>query len=258
MEMALRDYLIVRLTTNRSMSNRKLNIIKILLLSAILSIVVAILTSLFLQENTTFPSKEFESYSKFSSGSGISFVETHGDKLVYRVSLDNFSIERAKLGPFAIGPLIVAHLNKVSIDLYLEGIESKLENQGKANGEWTSIDFERPISHIAKNLPYKIKSIKLNGASFSIWQAEQRIFSLSSDTATFDRKTGEIIFTGHVKMDASENGNLLSHRIRWDRKTGLFKVIDAYLLTKGGKATEGRGIETDYSLKKITNLVSKN
>jgi len=240
------------------MSNRKTKIIKILLLSAILSIVVAILTSLFLQENTTFPSKEFESYSKFSSGSGISFVETRGDKLVYRVSIDNFSIERAKLGPFAIGPLIVAHLNKVSIDLYREGIESKLENQGKANGEWTSVDFEGPISNIRKNLPYKIKSLKLDGICFTLWEGGKRIFSLSSDTATFDRKTGEIIFTGHAKIDASENGNLLSHRIRWDRKTGLFRVIDPYLLTKDGRSIEGKGIETDYSLKKIASLVSKN
>jgi len=238
--------------------NRKLNGAKILLLLAIFSIVVAVFASSFLQENTTSASKESESYSKFSSGTGISFVELHGDKLVYRVSIDNFSVERARLGPFAIGPLIVAHLNTVSIDLYREGIESKLETAGSSNGEWKSLDFESPISSIRKNLPYKIKSIKLDGICFNFWQSGKRIFSLSSDTATFDRKTGEIIFTGHVKLDASKDGNLLSHRIRWDRKTGLFKVIDAYLLTKGGKAIEGRGIETDYSLKKIANLVSKN
>ncbi len=243
---------------NRSMSNRKANIIKILLLLAILSIVAAVLASLFLQRSPILSSKELESYSKFSSGTGISFIETQGENLVYRVSIEAFSIERARLGPFAIGPLIVAHLNKVSIDLYREGFESKKESQGKAEGEWTSIDFERPISDISRNLPQKIKTIRISGIFLNLWQGGKKIFSLSSESASFDRKTGEIIFTGHVKMEASENGSLLSHRIRWDRKTGLFKVIDAFLLTKGGKATEGRGIETDYSLKKITNLVSKN
>jgi hypothetical protein len=245
------------------MSNRKVKFIKLIFLLTILCTFIAVLTLLLLQENTAFPRKEFESDSKFASGKGISFVETHGDKLIYRVSIDSFSIERARLGPFAIGPLIVAHLNEVKIDLYHDGIEtnkseSKVETQVKGKGEWSSMDFERPILNISRNLPHKIKNIRLDGICFNLWDSGQKIFSLSGKTAIIDRKTGEIIFTGHVKMDASENGNLLSHRIRWDRRTGLFKVIDAYLLTKDGKAIEGRGIETDYSLKKITHLISKN
>jgi hypothetical protein len=240
------------------MSNRKVKFIKLIFLLTILGTFLAVLTMVLLQENTTFPRKEFESDSKFASGKGISFVETHGDKLIHRVSIDAFSIERAKLGPFAIGPLIVAHLNNVKIDLYRDGIESKLESQEKGKQEWMSIDFEKPISNISRNLPHKIKNIKLESICFNLWENEKMIFSLSSKTASFDRKTGEIIFTGNVKMDAVENGSLLSHRIRWDRNTALFKVADAYLLTKGEKAIEGRGIETDYSLTKITRLVSKN
>jgi hypothetical protein len=57
-------------------------------------------------------------------------------------------------------------------------------------------------------------------------------------------------------MDAGENGNLISHRIRWDKDTGLFKAIDAYILVKNGRRMEGKGIEIDYSLKKITKLAS--
>jgi hypothetical protein len=204
------------------------------------------------QREATHQSKEFVSSSGMASGKGISFFESHGEKKVYRVSIDNFSVEGARLGPFAIGPLVVAHLNKVTVDLYLEGIESGL---GRLT-ERASLDFERPISNIRKNLPSRIKTIKLDNISINLWKSEKRIFRISSDTATVDRKTGEIIFTGHANMDAGENGNLISHRIRWDKDTGLFKVIDPYILVKNGKKIEGKGIETDYLLNKITKVAS--
>ena len=231
-------------------------IIKWLLLISIIIILGGIFALFLFQRDSTRQSKEFQSSSDMAYGKGISFFETHGDQKVYRVSIDTFSVGRAKLGPFAIGPLIVAHLSKITLDLYLEGIESKLESQGKAKTEW-AIDLEGPLSDIRKNLPSKIKIIKFDGISINLWKEEKRIFSLASDTATFDRKAGEIIFTGHVKMDAGENGNLIAYRVRWNRETGLFKIIDPYILTKGGMKTEGKEIETDYTLKKITKLVSK-
>jgi len=223
--------------------------------------VAGVLIVFLFQRDATRQSKEFMSSSDIASGKGISFFESDGEKKVYRVSIDTLSVERARLGPFAIGPLIVAHLNKVTVDLYLEGIESMLGSQKKGKGEgrlteWASLDFEKPISNIRKNLPSRIKNIKVDNISFNLWKNEKRIFRISSDTATIDRKTGEIIFTGHVKMDAGENGNLISHRIRWDKDTGLFKAIDAYILVKNGRRMEGKGIEIDYSLKKITKLAS--
>ena len=240
--------------------NLKPNFFKILFLLAVFGMVVLILAAYFFQEDSVRLSKEFESPSKLAHGQGISFFETHGDQKVYRVSIDTFSVDRAKLGPFAIGPLIVAHLNKINLDLYLEGIESKLESQRKAKEEGKlegAIDLEGALANIRKNLPSKVKIIKADGISINLWKEEKRIFSLSSDTATFDHKTGDIVFTGHVKMDAGENGNLIAYRVRWIRETGLFKVIDPYILTKGGMRTEGREIETDYTLKKIAKSVSQ-
>jgi len=192
-----------------------------LLLFSIVIMVAGVLVVFLLQKDARRQPKEFTSSSDIASGKGISFFESHGEKRVYRVSIDTLSVERAKLGPFAIGPLVVAHLNKVTVDLYLEGIESMLESQKKGAGEgrltdWASLDFQKPISNIRKNLPAKIKNIKLDNISFNLWKGEKRIFSISSDTATIDRKTGEIIFTGHANMDAGENGSLISHRIRWD------------------------------------------
>jgi len=223
--------------------------------------VAGVLIVFLLQKDATRQSKESLSSSDIVSGKGISFFESDGEKKVYRVSVDTLSVERAKLGPFAIGPLVVAHLNKVTVDLYLEGIQSKLASQKKGKGEgrlteWASLDFEKPISNIRKNLPSRIKNIKVDNISFNLWKNEKRIFRISSDTASIDRKTGEIVFTGHVNMDAGENGILISHRIRWDRETGLFKIRDPYLLTKNGKKMEGKEIETDYSLKRITKLAS--
>lgn len=240
----------------------KRKFIKWLLLFSIVIMVVGVFAVFLLQRDATRQSKEFQLSSEMASGKGISLFESHGDKKVYRVTIDTFSANRAKLGPFAIGPMIVANLSKVTVDLYLEGIESKLESQKKEKGEgkiteWVTLDLEGPISNIRKNLPSKIKIVKLTDISFNLWKNEKRIFTISSDTATIDRKTGDIIFTGRVNMDSSENGNLISHRIRWDRETGLFKIIDPYILTKRGKKMEGKGIKIDYSLKKVIKLVSK-
>lgn len=233
--------------------NQKTKIIKTLLFLSIFSIVAILLISYLSQRDSKKPSKEFESSSKLAYGKGISFFEYHGDKKLYSLSIDSFSIERARLGPFAIGPLHIAHLNKVNIDLYLDGIESRLDEVEK-------LDFENLISNIKKNSPLEIKRIKgieLKNISLSLWKNEKRIFRISSDAATVDRKAGDIIFTGHANMDANENGKLISHRIRWNRKTRFFKVVDPYYLIKNGKRMEGRGIETDYLFKKINNLVTK-
>ena len=237
---------------------QKKRVIKILILLLILGILVGTSSLFFSRKKYSSPLEEYKS-SKLAFSKGISFVEYHGDKKVYSISIDSFSIERARLGPFAIGPLHMAHLNKVTVDLYFEGIESKLDKEKMKGAEWEILDFENPILNIKRILPFQIKKIKgieLKEISLNLWKDEKRIFRISSDTATVDRKTGDIIFTGHANMDAGENGKLISHRIRWDRKTRFFKVIDSYYLIKDGKRMEGRGIETDFLLRKINYLIS--
>jgi hypothetical protein len=204
---------------------------------------------------------DFYPTSKLAFGKGISFVEYRDDRKIYSVSIDSFFIERARLGPFAIGPLNIAHLNKVAIDLYLGDNESrskeKLEDK---TTEKNLLSLEKPISDIKKNLPLQIKKVKrieLKDISLNLWENERRIFRISSDSATVDRKTGDIVFTGHATMETDENGKLQSYRIRWDRKTHLFKVMDPYYLIKNGRKTEGKGIETDYLLERISNVASQ-
>ena len=185
------------------------------------------------------------------SGTGISFVEYRGNKKIYAVSIDSFYVERARLGPFAFGPLRIAHLHKVKIDLYLDEIEPILhaKKSRDASAAGGAFDLESAISNIKRNLRFQakqIKGIKLKDISLRLWKDEKRVFRISSDTATVDRKTGDIIFTGHAMMDAGQNGNLVSYRIKWNRKTNLFSIRDPYIFTKGNQRIEGTGMETDY------------
>jgi hypothetical protein len=54
--------------------------------------------------------------------------------------------------------LQIAHLNKVNIELYIDGIESKLEKEEikEKISETGKIDFAPALSDIKKNLPLKI------------------------------------------------------------------------------------------------------
>jgi hypothetical protein len=235
--------------------------IKILMLFSILGILIAVFLSFSHRKEGTQFSKELKSSSQLAYAKGISFVEYQGDKKIYAVSIDSFSIERAKFGPFAIGPLHVAHLNKVAIDLNLDEIEPILDKEGvEEKGEAGKIlGFENPISKIKQNLPpeaRKIRGLNVNDVSITLWKKEERVLRISSDTATIDRNSGDLIFTGHATMDAGENGNLISHRIRWDRKTRFFRVRDPYIFTKNGKKVEGEGMETDYLFKRINYQLS--
>jgi len=241
---------------------QKIIVVKILLLLLILGILGGTFSLMFFGQKKYVPSPEDFKSSKLAYAKGISFVEYHGEKKVYAVSINTFSVERARLGPFAIGPMHVAHLKKLNVDLYLDGIESKSnrEKLGDRGLEGEILDFESPISSIKRNLPVqmrKIKGLKIEDVSFNLWRNEKRMFRISSDTATIDRETGDIIFIGHATMDAGEKGNLVSHRIRWDRKSRLFKVMDLYYFTKDGKRTEGRGIETDHLFQRMNELISK-
>ncbi len=214
--------------------------------------------------------QKVEPSSRLAFVNGISFVEYHDDKKVYAVSIDSFSVERARIGPFAIGPLHVAHLNKVNMDLYLDGIESRFGkekfggdrgNLGRDNGKEGDLlgkNLENLIFGFRKNLPpplKKVRGVEVREISANLWRNEQRVFRISSDTATVDRKTGDILLVGHATMDAGENGNLIAHRIRWDRKTGLFRITDPYILTKGKEKKQGNAIETDYLFKRVNDQV---
>lgn len=235
--------------------------LKILIIVLFLGILIATFLSLSLRREGARISKELKSPSRLFFAKGISFVEYQGDKKIYAVSIDSFSIERAKFGPFAIGPLHVAHLNKVAIDLNLDEIEPILDKEGvEEKGEAEKIlDFENPISKIKEKLPpevRKIRALNIKDVSINLWKKEQRIFRISSDTATIDRNSGDLIFTGHATMDAGENGNLISHRIRWNRNTWLFRVVDPYIFAKDGKKVEGEGMEADYLFKRISYQLS--
>jgi hypothetical protein len=61
---------------------------------------------------------------KLASIEGWRIHRSNGNITVYEGSIASFSLERAKLGPFAIGPLHVARLQKVVLDFYLEGLLS--------------------------------------------------------------------------------------------------------------------------------------
>lgn len=109
---------------------KKRMLIRILVLCSILGLSIITCLSLFYRKELSQPSGEIKSSSKLAYGKGISFVEYEGDKKIYAVSIDSFSIERAKIGPFAIGPLHVARLNKVTVDLNLDEIEPRLGKEG--------------------------------------------------------------------------------------------------------------------------------
>lgn len=210
-------------------------------------------------------SKQFETSSKLAFAKGISFVEYHGDKKVYSLSINSFHIERARIGPFAIGPFHIVYMNKVNIELYQEGIESKLKHElqegriQEIEKKDEILNLDQTLMDIRKKLPAemkKVKGIEIKEVSINLWKEGERIFRILSHSATVDRKTRDLIFTGQANLDAGKNGKLLSHRIRWDRKTRLFRVIDPYYLIQNGKRTEGKGIETDYLLKKISYIPS--
>jgi hypothetical protein len=233
---------------------QKIKIIKILIVISILGILVITYSSLSHRKDEGRISKELRSLSKLPQGKGIYFVGYQGNNKIYAVSIDSFSIERVRLGPFAIGPLNAAHLNKINVDLYLDEMESSLNVKESKGKEESPIDFEAPISNIKKNLPIQskhIKGIKLKDISINLWRDGKRIFRISSDRATADRKTEDLIFMGHAIMDANEKGNLKSYRIKWNKKTHLFRVTDSYILTKGNSRREGKGIETDYLFRQI-------
>jgi hypothetical protein len=231
--------------------------IRILILLSALGILA--ITIIFLVKNREYTQalKGFRTASKLAYAKGISFTEYRGEKKVYSVSIGTFSVERSRLGPFAIGPLRVARFDKVKVDLYLDAIESKEENPDTKNGhglEEDLPDFENPISNIRKNLPAELKKIRgftIKDLSLNLWKNGEKIFMISSDTGEFDQKTRDLIFVGHAMIDSGGNGKLLSHRIRWSSKTRLFNAGGPYLLTKNGEKREGSGIEVDYLFRKI-------
>jgi len=205
-------------------------------------------------------SKKPKSPLPFASGKGISFVEYKGDQKLFALSIGSFSIERARIGPFAIGPLNVAHVEKLSLNLYIDAIETDRgsnDSERKASG---TFDIEAPFSTIKRTLSSqarKVKVIVVKDISLNLWRKDQRVFRISSDTATVDQKTRQIVFTGHARMDAGEKRTLLSHRIRLDPKTLLFRANDPYILTLENQKKEGSGIETDYQFQHVNFSVTE-
>lgn len=242
----------------------KLSLIRWLILFSILGVIVYLIFSISFQKAPAQLSKRLETSSKLAFAKGVSFVEYHGDKKVYSVSIDSFYIERARIGPFAIGPFHIVYLNKVNIELYQEGIESKLEQEMRGNGNQKIegneiLNLDTTFIEIRRKLPVeakRIKGIEVKEISINLWKEGKRIFRISSNTATLDRKTRDLIFTGKANLDAGDNGKLLSHRIHWNKKTHLFRVLDSYYLIQNGVKREGKGVEVDYLLKRISPISS--
>ncbi len=197
-----------------------------------------------------------------ASAKGWKISRSRAGRKVYEASVDRFSVERAKVGPFAIGPLRVARFQNVAINFFAEGLFEEADApRSSARPEPFGIRaLEGPLADMRKELLFrgrKIGILDIMGISLNLWEKGKRTFRISSDRATMDRKTGDLIFTGHASLDAAENGSLIAHRIRWDKKTSLFRVRDPYILTIGNKKKEGRELETDYLLKKVTARVAK-
>ena len=193
---------------------------------------------------------------KLASAEGWKISRFNGNKKIYDASIERFSVERAKMGPFAIGPLHVAHLKNVVVDFYAEGLYPVAEANKDPSQRCTFIANSMKASLIdIKNEPVfrsrKIKILDIEGISLNLWEKDKRVFRISGDQATVDRQTGDIIFAGHASLDADGNGSVISHRIRWVKKTSLFRINDPYIMTQGKSKKEGRVLETDYLLKSV-------
>jgi hypothetical protein len=235
--------------------------LRILVLLLIFAILVITSLLLFTGRKETHPSKVFRD-SKLAYAKGVSFTEYRGEKKVYSVSIDTFSIERARLGPFAIGPLRVAHFNKVDLDFYLEAIESKEDNRnaGHSPEKEEFPELDNLLLNLREKLPAQLKKVRgmrLKDLSFNLWKNDKKICRIASDTAEFDRETRDLVFAGHATLDSGENGMLISHRIRWSRKTRLFLAEGSYRLTKNGEKREGTGIEVDYLFRRVNEMSFK-
>jgi hypothetical protein len=217
---------------------------------------------------------------KLASIQGWKIHRSNGSTTVYQGSIGSFSIERAKLGPFAIGPLHVARLQEVVIDFHLEGLASisgpakhrarnskarvskDLSNESAAKPlkQPSTVEpfgigiLEGPLADIQNGLLYRsrtTKVVEITSICLNLWAGKKRIFSISSDHARIDRQTRDIVFVGHASLDAAENGKIISHRITWVRKTSLFRIKDPFVLTRADETREGGELETDYQLKVI-------
>ncbi len=221
---------------------------------------------------------EFNHSARLVSNEGWKIHRSYGNTTIYEGSIDSYHLERATLGPFAIGPLHVARLQRVMIDFYLEGLLynsepekhpstksnpgsgkdlSKRSNAGPEKHPSTKETFridtlQGPLADIQKGLFYRSRTttiLEINGICLNLWAGKKRVFRISSDHATIDRQTGDVVFVGHASLDAAENGSIISHRITWVKKTSLFRIKDHFILTKADETKEGRELETDYQLK---------
>jgi hypothetical protein len=221
-----------------------------ILLALILSVCAGVFWSVFRWYRLQRTPRSYSSHT-LSSGEAWKITQYDGNKRVYQASIESISIERAKLGPFAIGPLHVAHLNRVVIDFYAEG----LAGQDPYKPDAFRIDMLENSFAGMRNDPFfrskKIKILDIKDISLNLWDREKRVFGISSDRATIDRQTGDVIFIGHASLRSAEDRSVISHRVRWVRKTSLFSIKDPFILTQGNKKKEGRELETDYLLKKI-------
>ena len=215
----------------------------------------AVLWSLF-QGNLARSKSSMEHSGTPAPSEGFELKYLKGDIKVYEASIGSFSLKKAKLGPFAIGPLNVARFEKVAIDMYTEGLltDADRDNDISKLDTFGVDNLESLFGRIKEDSLFrkrKIGIIDINGISLNLWEGEKKVFNITSDRLTMDRRTGDVIFIGHASLDAAENGSVIAHRIRWVKKSSLFRIEDAYILTRGNDRKEGRGLETDHLLKKI-------
>jgi hypothetical protein len=135
------------------MNSKKKKIIKWSILMAILFVVAGTTYLGIFRHGPAKRIKNQFSSSKLTYGEGFTIEEVKGDKRVYRVTIGSFSIERAKIRPIAIGPSQMAHLNKVHIDLYSEGLSLQTSGEGKfpKPGVLGSESLEGPINSLRRN-----------------------------------------------------------------------------------------------------------
>ena len=236
-------------------SRRKKRLIFIILVPALI-VVGATLWSLFTLYQSRRAAQSLSSDS-ISSAEGWKISRMHGNNKLYDASIESFSVERAKMGPFTIGPLHIARLKNVVLDFHAEGLLSLAAARKRSTESGISMAdaLQDSFADIRSEPVFrsrKIRILDIERVALSLWEGEKRAFRISSDQATADRRTGDIIFIGHASLDAGENGSVIAYRIRLVKKTSLFRIDDAFILTRSGKKTEGRGLETDYRLKKIT------
>ena len=173
---------------------------------------------------------------------GFTYTTSKDNKLVAKLTADEFKINPRKFFVFNVNPFNEATITNAKMEVYLFDEKPQEVDLFSFREGLISLKNKEKRKAVLKEIGLVTRGV-VKGLKLDVYKNNKLAFVVKAQRAYTDFRKKETKLMNASVEDVSLKKRISSKSVIWDNKEKVFKVPGEYMMLVDGKVTKGKGLE---------------